>query len=64
LVDDLIIIPLCLTLIIRLTPPEIMEAAKVRAEQSSIKPVSYVAGIIIVCIWISIAAFFALKFYD
>ena len=38
--DDLLLIPLGLALVVRLTPPEVIEAARARAEQASIKPVS------------------------
>jgi uncharacterized membrane protein YkvA (DUF1232 family) len=63
LLDDLIIIPLCLALIIKLTPPEIMETARAMAEKSNIKPVNYLAGAFVVGIWFSIAIFFAFKYY-
>ena len=59
LLDDLIIIPLCLALIIRLTPREIIESARLKAEKSNIRPVNYLAGVLIVCIWISLLWFLA-----
>lgn len=59
LLDDLIVIPLCLALIIRLTPREIIESARLKAEKSDIRPVNYVAGVLIVCIWISLLWFAA-----
>lgn len=57
--DDLLLIPLGLALVVRLTPPEVIEAARVRAEQVSIKPVSYSAAAAIVGVWFIIAWLFA-----
>ena len=57
--DDLLLIPLGLSLVVRLTPPEVIEAARVRAEQTSIKPVSYSAAAAIVGVWLIIAWLFA-----
>ena len=57
--DDLLLIPLGLALVIRLTPPEVIEAARARAELASIKPVSYSAAAIIVGLWLIIAWLFA-----
>lgn len=59
LLDDLIIIPLCLALIIKLTPHEIIESARVMAEKSNLRPVNYLAGALIVFIWISLVLFLA-----
>jgi len=63
LLDDFIIIPLCLALIIRLTPHEIMENAKAMAKESSLKPVNYLAGVLVICVWLSIAYFLAFIYY-
>ena len=57
--DDLLLIPLGLALVVRLTPPEVIEAARARAEQASIKPVSYSAAAVIVGVWLIIAWLFA-----
>lgn len=58
-VDDLLLIPLGLALVVRLTPPEVIEAARARAEQASIKPVSYSAAAAIIGVWLIIAWLFA-----
>ncbi|WP_166266532.1 YkvA family protein [Marinobacter caseinilyticus] len=50
--DDIIIIPLGLALIIRLTPPEIIVAARRQAESASQKPVSYAAAAVIIILWV------------
>lgn len=63
LLDDIIIIPLGLALIIHLTPPDIIEAAKIKAIQSTDKPTSYIAAITFLIIWISIILLFSQWFY-
>ena len=49
--DDLLLVPLGLALVVRLTPPEVMESARAQAQQASIKPVSYSAAAFIVVVW-------------
>jgi uncharacterized membrane protein YkvA (DUF1232 family) len=50
--DDLIIVPLGVALVISLIPAEVAEAAKVKAAEASSKPVSYAAGLFIVLLWL------------
>jgi len=50
--DDLILIPLGLALVVRLTPPEVMESARLRARQASIRPASYPAAAFIIVVWL------------
>lgn len=50
--DDLILIPLGLSLVIRFTPPQVMESAQLKANQSNDKPVSYIAAAVIIVIWL------------
>ena len=54
--DDLIIVPLGVALVIRFIPTEVAEAAKVKAAEASLKPVSYTAALFIVLLWL-LAAF-------
>lgn len=49
--DDLLLIPLGLALVVRLTPTEVIESARVQAQQASIRPVSYPAAAVIVVLW-------------
>jgi uncharacterized membrane protein YkvA (DUF1232 family) len=51
LLDDIIIIPLCLAFIIKVTPPDIMAAATLKAQQAERRPVSYSAAVAFVTIW-------------
>lgn len=54
--DELIILPLGLLLVIRLIPPEVMAEYRAIAADGS-KPVSRTAAVVIMCLWIvSIAA--------
>jgi uncharacterized membrane protein YkvA (DUF1232 family) len=50
--DDLILIPLGLALVVRLTPPEVIESARAQAEQASTKPVSYFAAAFVIVVWL------------
>ncbi len=57
LLDDLIILPLGIMLIVSLIPPEIMAKHRAAAEAASQRPVSKIAGIVIAVIWtIALAA--------
>jgi uncharacterized membrane protein YkvA (DUF1232 family) len=50
--DDLILIPLGLALVVRLTPPEVMESARAQAQHASTKPVSYPAAAFVIVVWL------------
>jgi uncharacterized membrane protein YkvA (DUF1232 family) len=50
--DDLLIIPLGLALVVRLTPSEILESARLQAQQSANRPVSYSAAAFITVLWL------------
>lgn len=55
--DDLILVPLGLALVVRLTPPEVIEAARAQAQQVAEKPVSYPAAAFMVILWLIAAVF-------
>lgn len=59
LLDDIIIIPAGLALIMRLTPPSVMESARLQAQEAAEKPVSYSAAAIIITIWLVLLWMFA-----
>ena len=63
LLDDIIIVPLGLALIIYLTPPEIIEAAQIKALQSAERPTSYMAALIFIFIWLTILLLSGQWFY-
>jgi uncharacterized membrane protein YkvA (DUF1232 family) len=60
--DDLILVPLGLALAIRLVPPVVLAECRARAEASlrDDRPVSRVAGAVIVCIWLAVGVLGAL----
>ena len=53
--DDLVLVPLGLALVIRLTPAAVMDDARARAEQAASRPVSYLAAAIILALWLLVA---------
>jgi uncharacterized membrane protein YkvA (DUF1232 family) len=64
--DDLILIPMGIALAIRMVPPSVLAECRARAQEvmSQGKPVSRIAGAVIVVIWIAIAALFAVWAYN
>lgn len=53
--DDLLLIPLGLALVVRFTPPIVLESARAKAQQVSDKPVSYTAAAFFVAVWLVVA---------
>lgn len=55
--DDLILVPFGIMLAVRLIPPDVMAACRAAAATrlQSGKPVSWVAAVSIVCIWLLVA---------
>src|SRR5215471_1499520 len=51
-VDDLIIVPAGIALVVRLVPPEIMTQHRDMAMEAQDRPVSWAAGVAIITIWI------------
>ena len=63
--DDLILIPMGIALAIRMVPPSVLTECRARAQEvmSQGKPVSRIAGAVIIVIWIALAALFAVWAY-
>jgi uncharacterized membrane protein YkvA (DUF1232 family) len=57
--DDLLIVPLGLLLVIRLLPPAVLDAARVRAAAALARPRSWLAAGVVVAIWIACAGLLA-----
>ncbi len=53
--DDLLLLPLGIALIVKLTPAEVIASAKARAETVSERPTSYTAAIVVMLIWLLVA---------
>lgn len=51
-VDDLILLPLSILLVIKLTPAEVIDAGRAKANELSTKPTSKLAAVVIVAIWL------------
>jgi uncharacterized membrane protein YkvA (DUF1232 family) len=54
--DDLIIVPLGILLVVRLIPPRIMAEHRAAAALAQARPISRTAGAVIVCIWVACIA--------
>jgi uncharacterized membrane protein YkvA (DUF1232 family) len=56
--DDLILVPLGIVLVLRLIPPEVMAEARARAREGMAegKPVNWAAAVVVVSIWLLLAA--------
>jgi uncharacterized membrane protein YkvA (DUF1232 family) len=52
LLDDLIIVPLGLAIVLRMVPPRVMDDSRDRATRLLEKPTSRVAALVIVAIWL------------
>ncbi len=50
--DDVILVPLGLALVVCLTPANVLADARIRAQQAAARPVSYAAAAIIVALWL------------
>jgi len=46
-----------LALVVRLTPPEVLESARTQAQQVASKPISYTAAAFFVALWLVVAWF-------
>jgi uncharacterized membrane protein YkvA (DUF1232 family) len=56
--DDVILLPLCIVIIIKMTPVEVINDSRAKAGEMSSKPMSYSAVVVIVIIWILCVASF------
>lgn len=54
-VDDLVLIPLGIALVMKLIPAEVLADCRRRAEQSRARAKSWIAAAIIIAIWIAAA---------
>ena len=54
--DDLILVPLGLTLAIRMIPAKVLAECREKAKELSKKPVNRVAAVVVVAVWLALAA--------
>jgi uncharacterized membrane protein YkvA (DUF1232 family) len=64
--DDLVLIPLGVTVAMKMIPPAVMSECRVRAQEiiTHGKPISRVAGVVIILIWVTLAALCAMWVYE
>jgi uncharacterized membrane protein YkvA (DUF1232 family) len=63
LVDDAILIPLGVWLFLKMVPEDVFARHKAEAEIASHRPVSRTGAVIIIAIWVTLAALLALELY-
>lgn len=56
--DDIVLIPLGLAAVVRLTPPSVLKSARLQAQQAASRPVSYSAAAFIVAVWLLVSWLF------
>ena len=54
--DDLILVPLGIALAIRMIPAEVLAECREKAKELSKKPVNRVAAVVVVTVWLALAA--------
>lgn len=54
--DDLLLLPLGIALVVRLTPPEVIAAARAKAALAVERPVSRGAAVFVVLLWVILLA--------
>lgn len=61
--DDLILVPLGITLALKMIPSEVMKEARQQAQAQAAagKPVNYRAAVVIICIWLAVALWIVWK---
>ncbi len=59
--DDIILIPLGITLVINMIPDEVIDECRKQAEEMEQKPKSTIAAIVIVLIWLALIYVIVLK---
>ncbi len=56
--DDLVLIPLGVALVVKLVPLEVMQSAQARAEQAVERPTSRMAAAFVIAVWIAVSIAF------
>lgn len=56
-IDDIIIVPLGIFLVVKLIPPVVMKEHRATADEASERPISRIAAGVFICIWIFSAVF-------
>lgn len=56
LLDELILLPIGIALVVRMIPPEVMAELRVAAEAATARPRSHAGAIVIIAIWTALTA--------
>ncbi|AUC88302.1 MULTISPECIES: YkvA family protein [Gammaproteobacteria] len=62
--DDIILLPLGIILVIKLTPSSVIEVSRSKAAKAASKPTSQVAAAVVIVIWLLCAAAFGYWVWD
>ena len=62
--DDIILLPLGIILVIKLTPSSVIEVSRSKAAKAESKPTSQVAAAVVIVIWLLCAAAFGYWVWD
>lgn len=62
--DDLILIPLGIALVLRLIPPEVLQRAREEAASKPVRPTSTIGAAIIIAIWLIVALWLGYRIYS
>ena len=62
--DEVILLPLCIALALKLVPDAVMLECRARAAEMLQKPVNWLAGAVIVLIWLGLAFLFGRWLYQ
>jgi uncharacterized membrane protein YkvA (DUF1232 family) len=54
--DDLVLIPLGVALAVRMIPPQVLAECREKARELKDRPVSRVAAVVVVAVWVALAA--------
>lgn len=54
--DDLVLVPLGVWLAVRMIPDEVLAEKRIEAREASEKPVGRAAAVVVVCVWVALAA--------
>jgi uncharacterized membrane protein YkvA (DUF1232 family) len=62
--DDIVIVPIGLWLVLRLIPPEVVDDCRARAADLAQRPTSVTAAVVVVLIWIALTLLAGWAAYD
>lgn len=64
LIDDLILLPVGIALVMRMLPPAVLKEARAKATQQTPNPTSRLGAVLVVSVWIAVGAALFLWLYQ